>query len=92
MNINGIGNASPVQKIISQPVYREVAAGPTTAAARPSDQLQLSGVSHLFKLLKTNDVRVDKVADIKAQIEAGTYESGHKLDAAIDRLLDDLTR
>jgi anti-sigma28 factor (negative regulator of flagellin synthesis) len=34
---------------------------------------------------------VDKVASIKAQIEAGTYEDDHKLDVAADRLLDDLT-
>jgi hypothetical protein len=29
---------------------------------------------------------------VKAQIEAGTYEDDQKLDAAVDRLLDDLTK
>jgi anti-sigma28 factor (negative regulator of flagellin synthesis) len=46
----------------------------------------------LLKTLKNNDIRTDKVAAIKAQIEAGTYEDDKKLDAAVDRLLDDLLK
>jgi negative regulator of flagellin synthesis FlgM len=49
-------------------------------------------MSHLLKALKSNDVRVDKVADIKKQIEAGTYETDDKLNIAADRLLDDLLK
>jgi negative regulator of flagellin synthesis FlgM len=91
MSIQGIGNNSPVQKIVSQPIQKSVQPG-TTQPARGSDTVQLSGVSSLMQTLKTGgDVRVDKVADIKAQIAAGTYEDDHKLDVAADRLLDDLT-
>jgi anti-sigma28 factor (negative regulator of flagellin synthesis) len=43
--------------------------------------------------LKANDVRVDKVAQIKGQIEAGTYDAdGSKLAGSLDGLLDDLTK
>jgi len=55
-------------------------------------KLELSGVSHLLKTLKNNDVRTDKVAVVKAQIEAGTYDDEKKLDAAVDKLLDDLLK
>ena len=59
-----------------------------------ADRLELSGVSHLLGTLKANgDVRTEKVADIKAQIEAGSYEAdGTKLDGSLDGLLDDLSK
>src|SRR5688500_20393088 len=93
-SINGLGNNTPVQKLTQQPIHKEVPADapPQQPAARSADKLELSGVSHLLKTLKSNDVRVDKVAQIKAQIEAGTYETEEKLDVAADRLLDDLTK
>ena len=66
MNINGIGNSSPVQRIVNNPVRREVAADGTTTNTRPADKLELSGMSHLMRSLQKNDVRTDKVAQIKA--------------------------
>ena len=93
-SINGLGNNSPVQKLTQQPIRKEIPsdAPPQPATARSADKLELSGVSLLLKTLKSNDVRLDKVAQIKAQIEAGTYETDEKLDVAADRLLDDLTK
>ncbi len=91
-SINNIGNTSPVQRIISNPIQKSVAAD-ATQNPTATDRLELSGASHLLKALKQNsDVRVDKVADIKAQIAAGTYEDDAKLDAATDRLLEDLMK
>ncbi len=93
-SINGLGNNSQIQKVTQQPIRKEIPADapPQTAAARGADKLELSGVSHLLKTLKNNDVRLDKVAEIKAQIEGGTYETDEKLDVAADRLLDDLIK
>ena len=88
-SINGLGGNLPVQ---STTTVTPKVATETAAAARPSaaDRLELSGVSHLFQALKTNDVRLDKIATIKSQIEAGTYETDDKVDGAADRLLDEL--
>jgi len=90
-NINQVTTSSPIQKIVSAPIRREIA---TDAAASTSpgrtDKVEISGVSHLLASLKANDIRADKVADIRAQIDAGTYETEDKLDAAADRLLDEL--
>jgi flagellar biosynthesis anti-sigma factor FlgM len=89
--INGVGQNSPVQKIASNPIQKSLPAdAPTQMGA--TDKVELSGMSHLLKALKNNDVRTEKVAEIKAQIEAGTYEDDAKMDAAVDRMLDDLLK
>ena len=36
------------------------------------------------------EIREDRVAAIKAQIQAGTYETADKLDMALSRLLDEI--
>jgi anti-sigma28 factor (negative regulator of flagellin synthesis) len=93
--INSVGNHNPVQKIASQPIHKQLPAHAAhPAKAMPAaDKLELSGVGHLLKALKSNgDVRLDKVAQIKSQIDAGTYETEARLDAAIGKLMDDLSR
>ena len=92
MNVNNVGSNSPVQKIVSNPVQKSL---PTDAPKQlpAADRLELSGVSHLLKTLKSNgDVRTDKIAEIKSAIESGAYEDDKKLDIAVDRLLDDLLK
>ena len=92
MNVNNVGSNSPVNKIVNNPVQKAI---PTDAPKQlpAADRLELSGVSHLLKTLKANgDVRTDKVAEVKAALEAGTYEDDKKLDIAVDRLLDDLLK
>ena len=94
-NVGNVGGGSPVQKVkvVNQPVQRQIAADAPRQLPAVTDRLELSGVSHLLKALKANaDVRTDKVAALRQQIEAGTYEDEAKLDIAIDRMLDDLSR
>lgn len=91
MNVNNVGSSSPVQKLVSNPVQKQVPAD-APKQLRASDRLELSGVSHLLNSLKSNDVRADKVSAIKSQIESGTYEDDAKLNVAVDRLLDDLSK
>ena len=91
-SIGGAGAAGPVQRLVNNPIQKQVPAD-APAQLPATDRLELSGVSHLLKTLKANgDVRTDKVAEIKAQIEAGTYDDDKKLDVAVDRLLDDLLK
>lgn len=91
MNVNSVGSSSPVQKIVSNPVQKQVPADPPKQLPA-TDRLELSGVSHLLKNLKTNDIRAEKVAAVKSQIAAGTYEDDKKLDVAVNRMLDDLMK
>lgn len=89
--INSIGNNPQVQRILSNPVRKSLPAE-GASASRAGDKVELSGMSHLMEALKKNDIRADKVAGIRAAIEAGTYEDDQKLDIAVDRLLDDLLK
>jgi anti-sigma28 factor (negative regulator of flagellin synthesis) len=77
--------------VVSNPIQKQVPAdAPKQMPA--TDKLELSGASHLLKALKKNDVRTEKVQEIRAQIANGTYDDDKKLDGAIDKLLDDLLR
>ena len=92
--INGVGANTPLHNVskVSQPVIKSIPAN--AAKALPmTDKVQLSNVSQMMATLRAGgDIRADKVAAIRAQLEAGTYETEAKLDKAIDRLIDDLGR
>lgn len=89
-SINPVGGNNPINSVYTPQSIRQ-AAPAEAQPARAADRLELSGVGHLMQTLKSSgDVRTDKIAAIKSAIEAGTYEDDAKLDAAIDKLLDDL--
>jgi anti-sigma28 factor (negative regulator of flagellin synthesis) len=88
-HVNNISQTTPVQKIVANPIQKQIS--PNASPVRASDRLELSGASNLLAALKSNDVRTDKVASIRQQIQDGTYDAdGQKLDAAADKLLDEL--
>jgi negative regulator of flagellin synthesis FlgM len=92
-SVNSIGTNNPVQQIVTNPINKSIPPDATDATSasppRAADRLELSGMGYL---LQSNDVRTDKVANIRAQIDAGTYQTDDKLNAAADKLLDDLTK
>ena len=45
---------------------------------------------HLRRLRALPDVRPDRVDQLKAMIAAGTFDTEHRLEAAIDRMLEEL--
>lgn len=45
---------------------------------------------HLRRLRAMPDVRPDRVHQLKAMIAAGTFDTEHRLEAAIDRMLEEL--
>jgi anti-sigma28 factor (negative regulator of flagellin synthesis) len=90
-SISNVGGNTPVQRVVTNPVQKQVPAD-APRQLPVTDKLELSGASHLLQALKKNDIRADKVAEIKGQIEAGTYDDDKKLDVAVDRMLDDLLK
>ncbi|MDX1963714.1 MAG: flagellar biosynthesis anti-sigma factor FlgM [Pirellulales bacterium] len=68
--------------------------GGTTGAASgidTRDTLEISSQGlYAEKLGNLPDIRADRVNAIRQQIASGTYETDDKLDAALDRLLDEL--
>jgi negative regulator of flagellin synthesis FlgM len=56
-----------------------------------ADQIDISPEAEMVS--KVNDlpeVRADRIAEIRQQIESGTYETEAKLDVAVGRLLDEM--
>lgn len=91
-SVNNINGGSAVSKIVSQPIKKSLPATTAESPKRASDRVEISGISHMLQALKTNDIRGDKVAAIKAQLEAGTYDEDAKLDQVTGKILDDLDK
>jgi anti-sigma28 factor (negative regulator of flagellin synthesis) len=71
-------------------------AGPKPSAG-PVDQLDLSAAASGAERLSggspiagNGEIRIDRVAELRRQIADGSYETSEKLDAALDRLLDEI--
>lgn len=91
-NVNNINSTTPTAKITAPAVAKSTSADAPALPKRAADRVELSGITNILAALKRNDVRADKVASIKAQLDAGTYEDDKKVDVASDRLLDDLLK
>ncbi|MEM8738445.1 MAG: flagellar biosynthesis anti-sigma factor FlgM [Planctomycetota bacterium] len=72
----------------------ERAASATPEATRGSDQVDFSesarALSRLADTPASPEFRQELVDKVRAEIEAGTYETPEKLDQAIDKLAEDL--
>lgn len=67
--------------------------GPTDHGGPIRDELEISDAARAAEIQPASGgapIRQDKVNAIRAQIAAGTYETPEKLDAAIDRFLDEI--
>ena len=91
MQINGLG---PIQgpQSIQGPQRPQFARQP--AAPRQNtgvDQLDISPEAQILSQVRDiPEIRADRVAEIRAAIDAGAYETEDKLDVALDRLLDEI--
>ncbi|MFG0333520.1 MAG: flagellar biosynthesis anti-sigma factor FlgM [Maioricimonas sp. JB049] len=56
----------------------------------PEDEVDISSAARLLDQLNDPQVRAARLAEIKAAIDAGTYETEDKLEAALDKLLTDI--
>jgi negative regulator of flagellin synthesis FlgM len=59
---------------------------------RGADQLDISPEADIVSRMRDiPDIRAERVAEIRAAIAAGTYETADKLEAAVGRLLDEIS-
>ncbi len=67
------------------------------AVAGPADQLDISPAAEAAiqaaetGAAESGEIRSDLVARVRGEIASGTYETPEKLDAALDRLLDEIS-
>ena len=91
MQIFGPANVQNTRAITES--IKTNAAQPTTnpISIDTVDQLDISReAQYLMQVHGAPDIRTERVADIRSQIESGRYESGDKLNVAVDRLFDEL--
>lgn len=91
MQINGPSNIHGAHGINGPHYNRNNAPqGPSNTAA-PSDQLDISAAAlEAIEAQETGEIRADLVARVRNEIASGTYETAEKLDAALDKLLDEI--
>ncbi len=91
MDVSGIGPVGGGQPIrrINQPVEQQ--APKEARPVSPTDELELSTVDSTSAEVELQDqFRAMRLEQIRQQIEAGTYETPEKLDAAVNRMFEDL--
>lgn len=77
---------------VGAPHTSRVSPSSTTSSSAPiADEVNISDAARLAEQAQQlPDIRQDRVAAIRAQIAAGTYETPEKISAALDRLLDEI--
>ena len=92
MQINGLSHLHGAQPI--QGPQRAQASQATHQADNWAgvDELDISAEAEFVSGVRDiPDIRADRVAEIRAQIASGVYETEAKLDVAVGRLLDEIS-
>ncbi|HVW00216.1 MAG TPA: flagellar biosynthesis anti-sigma factor FlgM [Planctomycetaceae bacterium] len=86
--VSSIGRSSPI--VPSQPAAKPEAAAKPSGPAAPQDEVEISSAGRLLDNLgRMGNIRDERLAQIRAAIENGTYDTPEKLDGALSRLLDE---
>ena len=91
MDVRGLSSARPMSPI-SRPeaTVAPVETAPTGPAS-PRDEVEISAVGKLLDdASRTPGIREQRLSEIKAAIENGTYETPEKLELALNRMVEQL--
>lgn len=91
MQIYGPSQIHGAQGINGPHTTRAVQGASTSETSSLGDRLDISEAGQIAgRLAEVPDMRADRVRDIRAAIQGGTYETEAKLNTAIDRVLDEI--
>jgi negative regulator of flagellin synthesis FlgM len=92
MHISGTTHIHGPHGINAPHAPRSGQAARSTPPAQPAgDQVEISPAAEaVVRASESGQIRQDLVNRIRAQIADGTYETPEKLNAAVDRLLDEI--
>lgn len=91
MEIYGPSRIDSAQSIRATQHVRSIEPQTSAESIHGMDQIDISPEAELVSRVgDLPDIRADKVAEIRAQIEAGIYETDEKMDVALGRLLDEI--
>ncbi len=88
--ISGLNGTHPIQPVA--PKRPHGSDGPAQVDYRaPRDQVEISEVGVLLAELRDiPEIRVEKIARLRAEIEQGSFETPARIDGTIDRLNQEL--
>jgi len=91
MYVNGVNPLIPPQSV--EPITTVVRDGGAAALPPTGDVIEISAAARLAAQVHSiPEVRVELVERVKAEIEAGTYETQERIDITVQRLMQDLFR
>jgi negative regulator of flagellin synthesis FlgM len=91
MEVSGPGSVQGGFPIKQTQPATEVEKAAEPQPVTPRDEVEISSVGKILDdLTQSSEVRAERLAQIKAAIEAGTYETPEKLEAAVEKLLDEI--
>lgn len=97
MSMNSPGSvpgASPIRPV--SPTSASRPAGNSNPATEsqplsPRDEVEISSAGEMLdRLNQSSEIRAERLAQIRAAIEAGEYETPEKLEAALEKMLDEI--
>ena len=92
MQINGLSNLHGAQPINGLQRTQSTQAAPQADNWSTVDELEISPEAEFVSEVRDiPDIRADRVAEVRAQITSGVYETSEKLDMAVGRLLDEIS-
>lgn len=86
MYVNGVNPPIPPQSV--EPVTTVVRDGGSAALPPTGDVVEISTVARLAaQIHNVPEVRAELVARVRAEIQAGTYETQERIDSTVERLM-----
>lgn len=93
MEVNGPGPMNSPRPVNRPLVPQQTTQGPKPASVTPQDEVDISSVGRTMEdISKSPDIRQARLAQIKAAIDDGTYESQEKFDIAMSKLMERIDR
>ena len=91
MEVRGLSSASPMSPINRPDATPGLEKSPPAGPTSPKDEVEISAVGKMLDdASRTPGIREQRLAEIKAAIEAGTYETPEKLELALNRMVEQL--
>ena len=91
MQIRGASSIQSTSQVNVSNKVQTVETPPAPTQIDTVDQVDISSEAQMLAGMNdTSEIRAERVADIRQQIETGQYETAEKLDGAVERILDEL--
>ena len=91
MQIYGPSQIHGAQNVNAPHATRAAGPAATPEASSIGDRLDISEAGQIAgRLADVPDIRADRVQELRAAIQSGSYETADKLSTAVDRLLDEI--